>query len=555
MLWRLTPVRENALRGMPRPAARPASASVQQRVRRLVRQLVVTWVCGRVGLRVVRLPSWGLGPRRFLVYVDTLDCLRDAVTRTDVQDSAGPDGPLWSVAEQVTVVVAWWRAPWRGWSGRLGPLPGVVRQALRLPVRGRGFVIVGVRLAEAVPLHRTLAAVLPVLGPARAEPTCTVSNGQQLWVLVDDRRVNPRGRRPETYEATAPRLRLELDGRGWRGARWQWGSAGDLPWPTVTALRSVGVVECGRMPEVDPVAEASLLVGLAMAGVVVHAPRLGDRVGALVAADLREILARPPATNPLDQEIRSVQQRRAALRGHSLHAGLHSRPAPAVSAILVTKRTEYLAGILRMVATQTYPSLEIVLCLHGIDLPAECREYIDHCGRQVEVMTVPVEVNLGAALGLATGRASGSLVTKVDDDDIYGPEHVWDLVLAYHYSGATLVGKGLEFVHLAGAGVTVRRRSGQPESDAQVVAGGTMLIARGELEQLGGWRPVPRSVDLGLLERVHRAGATVYRTHPLGYLYRRRSAGHTWTTDDAFFLHEPRQRWDGLPPLAEFGTA
>ena len=170
---------------------------------------------------------------------------------------------------------------------------------------------------------------------------------------------------------------------------------------------------------------------------------------------------------------------------------------------------------------------------------------------------VPVagEVSFGVALGLATARASGSLVTKVDDDDTYGPEHVWDLVLARGFSGATLVGKGIEFVYLEDADVTVRRRSGQPETYTDAVAGGTMLIARSELEELGGWRPVPRSVDRGLLDRVNRSGAPIYRTHPLGYLYHRRAAGHTWAADDEFFLRGVRQRWPGLPRLAEFGTA
>jgi hypothetical protein len=137
-------------------------------------------------------------------------------------------------------------------------------------------------------------------------------------------------------------------------------------------------------------------------------------------------------------------------------------------------------------------------------------------------------------------------VTKFDDDDTYGPEHIWDLVLARHYAAATMVGKGAEFVYLEDARVTVRRWSGKPEWDDTMVAGGTMLIDKADLEELGGWRPVARSVDRGLLDRVNRAGATVYRTHPLGYLYHRRPQGHTWDPGTEFFLQNTRQRWDGL---------
>jgi hypothetical protein len=288
----------------------------------------------------------------------------------------------------------------------------------------------------------------------------------------------------------------------------------------------------------------------------VHAPAMSQPVADLLTPELRDILAEPlpaPGTGPLGQEIRSVRQRRAALRGHSVQFGQSG--APSVSAVLATKRTEHLPAILRAIVDQTYPELEIVLCLHGVELPEACAEFLAHCGRPVQIVPVPGEVTFGIALGLATGRASGTLVTKFDDDDTYGPEHVWDLVLARGFSGATLVGKGVEFVHLEDADVTVRRRSGRPEADTDVVAGGTMLIARAELEQLGGWRPVPRSVDRGLLDRVNRAGARIYRTHPLGYLYHRRSQGHTWAADDQFFLRNARQRWDGLPRLPELGTA
>jgi hypothetical protein len=554
-----------------------------QRARQFARDVLVDRVCGWVGLRSVRLP-WLGRHGLVVVFAETVDCLVDAVVR--------PDGVRAGDARRVTVVVAWWTAPWRGWTGRPGPLRGVVRQRVRFPARGRGPVTMDLVLAEPAPVRETLAAALFALRPntrisdARTSPgPVQLAERRPAAILVDDRRINPRGRRPESYRSDAPRFALEFDSPGeqavpavqstmhtpagvadsgrnappweWPGAsRWRHGADAELAWPTVTALRSVGIVECGYLPGRDPVAEASLLAQLAMTGVVLHAPEVSDAVADLLAPQLRGILAEPlPAqdTGPLALEIRSVRQRRAALRAHSVQFG--QLGAPTVSAILATKRSEHLPAILRAIAHQTYPELEIVLCLHGIELPDPCREFLDHCGRPVEIVPVSGEVSFGVALGLATARASGSLVTKFDDDDTYGPQHVWDLVLARGFSGATLVGKGIEFVHLEDADVTIRRRSGQPEAETDVVAGGTMLIARGELEELGGWRPVPRSVDRGLLDRVNRSGASIYRTHPLGYLYHRRSQGHTWDATDEFFLRNARQRWEGLPRLAEFGTA
>jgi hypothetical protein len=293
-----------------------------------------------------------------------------------------------------------------------------------------------------------------------------------------------------------------------------------------------------------------------MTGVALHAPSLPGRVADLIAPELREILAEPlpDGAAPLQMELRSVRQRRAALRLHSCRFGT-SEPVPTVSAILVTRRSQHLPAVLRAIMAQTYPRLEIVVCLHDIELPHECRSLLAGGGRPYDVVAVPGAETLGTALGIASERASGNLLTKFDDDDTYGPDHVWDLVLARHYSGATLVGKVAEFVHLEDADLTIRRWSDRPESDGYVVAGGTMLVSKGDLEQVGGWPPVPRSVDRALMDRVHRAGAAIYRTHSLGYVYHRRASGHTWDPGQDYFLRGTRERWEGLISLAEFGTA
>jgi hypothetical protein len=205
-------------------------------------------------------------------------------------------------------------------------------------------------------------------------------------------------------------------------------------------------------------------------------------------------------------------------------------------------------------AAQSYPAFEVVIGLHGCDLHAADRDRLAELAVPTQVLHVPVEHTLGEALGEATRLARGSLLTKVDDDDRYGPDHVWDLVLARHYSGATVVGKGAEFVYLQTRDMTVRRYMGS-ELFNSVVAGGTILVSRGDLESVGGWRPLARSVDRGLLDRVLQDGGLVYRTHGFGFVYTRHDDGHTWDPGLDYFLQDPRQAWDGLPPYAEFGVA
>ncbi len=223
-----------------------------------------------------------------------------------------------------------------------------------------------------------------------------------------------------------------------------------------------------------------------MTGVIVHVPRLADAAAALLSTELVTLARKPlpgPDADPLEWEIRGVAQRRAALRHHATafafpRAAAGAFPSlarsPAVTALLLTRRPEQVAAVLEAMAAQSYPELELVVGLHGCDLPADDRDWLTRHELPVQVVSIPARLSFGEALGEATRWARGSLLTKVDDDDRYGPEHVWDLVLARQYSGATVVGKGAEFVYLEPRDLTVRRRMGS-ELYTDVVAGGTML--------------------------------------------------------------------------------
>jgi hypothetical protein len=516
----------------------------------LVRQRVALPRVGR-GVATVRLRLGQPAPLRDILRgaLDALGPTRPLPVPLSANLTSQGPAPAYLPAQSSTSVV-------------LGALP------LSTDIRAHDIVLRGSDVVEA-------SESVQASGPAPESPPYAVampagrhgvhtSAGESV-VLVDARRINPRGRRASAYQPEAARVRLELEpgGRSRRprgeADRRPLGGPG-LGAATLATLRQVGVVDCPPLTDEWPVDTAALLVQLAMTGAVLGVPALPPRVAGLIEPELRDLLTSPlPAADPLSMEARSVRQRRAALRGHATGFALprvaatalpELRRLPAVSAILATRRPEMLAGALRAIIAQTYPELEIILCLHGIDLPAELGTMLAESGRPFEIVRVPTTTSFGAALGEATRRARGSLVTKFDDDDSYGTEHVWDLVLARHYSGATLVGKGTEFVFLEALGVTVRRPSGVPEADGEMVAGGTMLIAKGDLESVGGWRPVPRSVDYGVIERLRRDGAVIYRTHALGYIYHRRESGHTWDPGQQYFLDTAFARWPGIPAEA-----
>lgn len=246
----------------------------------------------------------------------------------------------------------------------------------------------------------------------------------------------------------------------------------------------------------------------------------------------------------------AVRQRRQVLRTR-----VEAAPTtPTISILLVTRRPRLLDAVAGMIRSQTYRNIEVVVAVHGgseEDLPAP-----DTGGLPVRVITTPGDRSLGHALRLAADAASGELLTKMDDDDHYGPDHLLDLVLAREVSGAPVVGKSSTVVHVEALDTTVRRIIGVPETTVHRVAGGTILVGAAELRSLGGWADVPRAVDSALMRAAGDAGATIYRPHDIGYLYVRHASdeGHTWATDVGHFLASTREQWLGLLRHPDFGT-
>ncbi len=304
----------------------------------------------------------------------------------------------------------------------------------------------------------------------------------------------------------------------------------------VASLRSAAGVRVTAWDD----ATVAAVRGMAMAGVPVTAATAPDELAPIAAAltapvDLEDGLAR---------EEHSIVLRRAAL---DAWAGFRQ---PAVSSELATRRPDMLAHALGQVARQRgVDSLELVLAPHGFDADeARARELLGP-GVALTVRPQPAPTIFGDVLHEAARAAGGDVVLKMDDDDWYSPDAIADLLRARAYSGAELVGMPAEFHYIEERDLTVRRGH-TTELYATFVAGGTMMVDRSVLREVGGFRSVRKYVDAQLLAAVRRAGGSVYRTHGLGYLLRRTASGHTWQVDLDYLLDPARvaATYDGFRP-------
>jgi hypothetical protein len=395
-----------------------------------------------------------------------------------------------------------------------------------------------------------------------------VANVSQRCPPVDSRVVNPGGFTTTEFVGQA---RFEQVGDGVVLRLSDDTVVGDLSGrlsaSDIAALRPLRHVRLENAAERNLPAQrlATLLVHLAAAGIPTITHTLPADVAAMIHPDLVSALeaARPMETaEELTREAVSVRQRRAALRRHDpaaswdrLRADLgYARGAPTkTSVLLVTRRPYFLDHAMHTMATQQNADMEVVLVTHGFTLNAtEIRQRSEQCGHPLTVLTADNDMPLGATLNLAAGAAAGDVVTKMDDDDWYGPHHVEDVTKALAWSGATVVGVQALYTYLVNLDITVHGPdSGVRETIGRRAPGPTMTFRKSDLLQLGGFRPLPRYEDLSISLALKRMGGTVHLSHGLGFLRCRHGAEHSWAAGTTHFLRGTTDQWRGFHPPPE----
>jgi len=228
---------------------------------------------------------------------------------------------------------------------------------------------------------------------------------------------------------------------------------------------------------------------------------------------------------------------------------------PTVSAIVPTIRPGQLDHVLGQVGTQTWPHLQLVLVLHGIDVPPDLEARAADAGvTDLVVRRADADVTLGAALNLGVQAADGRLVAKLDDDNLYLPNYLTDLVRALDYSGADVAGKWAHFVHLEASRLNLLRFAEHEHRFTDLVQGGTLLTGRDLAAELR-FEDLPRRVDTTFLHKLGRGGGTVYSADRFNFVSVRRAdpAGHTWpVTERDLLRRSSRLLFHGAPyPHAE----
>src|SRR5699024_2057935 len=109
-------------------------------------------------------------------------------------------------------------------------------------------------------------------------------------------------------------------------------------------------------------------------------------------------------------------------------------------------------------------------------------------------------------------RAHGELVTVIEENALYGPHHITDLVQAALHSGAALVGKASWHVYDEVEDRMVHRAPGAQRTFGELPALGTMMLRRETARRFGFTRRAS-GINWPLAKRMADEGAGVYSIH------------------------------------------
>jgi len=260
-----------------------------------------------------------------------------------------------------------------------------------------------------------------------------------------------------------------------------------------------------------------------------------------------EIVARLEQTELRDRE--AVRLHRAVLAEHTYahrvgeilaRLGMPSpTPQPPVSAVVPTNREQEIDNIFVNLARQSHTDVELVLVAHGLDvnradLIARARDAgVDN----VTVIAADQRLTLGACMNLGVNAASGTYIAKMDDDNFYGSHYLQDLLSAFDYTEAGIVGKWAHYVWLRSSGAVVLRYADSEHAYGRRVQGGSMLFQRDVVRDLQ-FSDLPRAVDSDILDRAIAAGVKIYSADRFNFVSVRGSDrhAHTWTVADSTFM-------------------
>ncbi|GAA0137514.1 hypothetical protein YSY43_43550 [Paenibacillus sp. YSY-4.3] len=210
-----------------------------------------------------------------------------------------------------------------------------------------------------------------------------------------------------------------------------------------------------------------------------------------------------------------------------------------ISIVACTSKPTFLNNIIENYHRQIYEDKELIIVLHSNKLDIEAlRAKITDPNIKVYQRN-PNAISFGYCLNYGVALSNKEYVAKFDDDDYYGEEYLSDLMDAFSYSDAKVVGKLSFHSYLHGSNKFVTRKPGNEYKYTSFLPGATFLIKR-EVFEKNMFRDIPRDIDGRFCFDCHANKIKLYSVDSFNLLVNRLSDKgiHTWKASDQLIIRQ-----------------
>ncbi|MGP9530326.1 glycosyltransferase family protein [Psychrobacter sp. AOP7-A1-18] len=223
-----------------------------------------------------------------------------------------------------------------------------------------------------------------------------------------------------------------------------------------------------------------------------------------------------------------------------------------VSIILPTMRPHFIDRIVSNIGNQTYSNIECIIITQGYskDDVDNLRSKLDEFKNiTCKVIENNSSQNLGARLNQALQHAEGEFIAKFDDDDLYFPNYLTDMMLPFKFGDWSVVGKKEGFFYLEAEDKLIVKYPNQRHIDTDFVMGATLIMRKSDLIEIGGFLEASKGEDSDLLKRMRSNGKKIYASDPFNFVVWRSSdsSSHSWDINKEFYESNCNFIGNGIP--------
>lgn len=245
-------------------------------------------------------------------------------------------------------------------------------------------------------------------------------------------------------------------------------------------------------------------------------------------------------TDPIGREAVQHLAWRNAVNNHTYFealdkifdlVGVRSRlvfsDTPHVNIVVPTIRPELIPFVLKTVENQIHKNLTLTIVVNNMEVPAEIQRLVDE-SLFANLHFMPNYKSIGYCINFGIEQVHSDFWAKFDDDDVYGPNYLSDMLLQQKYIDFDITGKSAIFTYLEMEDRVHIRHLQNRDTLGHFIGGGTVLARTGTgmfPEDVRGY------ADTLYFAKAMDSQKVILSADPFNFIQIRRAdpASHTWT--------------------------